>query len=194
MKQPPGFDDGSGMVRHLHKSLYVLEQAPRLWHRLLAQFLIEYGFVLFPSDAALFFLRRPGKHTAFLLMYVDDIQIACSALPSVLDVKRALLAWFPGKDLGESTYFPQMSIRRKRSQRSLVLCQQRHVDALVADLDLASAHFKKVPMISKVYALGPLGADHDALQQYRAVLGVLHHLACHTRPDRAFAVGYLSRF
>jgi hypothetical protein len=89
-----------------------------------------------------------------------------------------------------------MSIRRYRSQRSLVLCQQRHVDALVADLDLASAHFKKIPMISKVYAdaLGPLVTDPDALRQYRAVLGVLNHLACHTRPDIAFAVGYLSRF
>jgi hypothetical protein len=45
MQQPPGFNDGSGMVCHLHKSLYGLKQAPRLWHQLLAQFLLDYGFV-----------------------------------------------------------------------------------------------------------------------------------------------------
>jgi Reverse transcriptase (RNA-dependent DNA polymerase) len=196
MQQPPGFDDGSGMVCHLHKSLYGLKQAPRLWHQLLAQFLLDFGFVRSPSDAAVFFLRRHGEPTVFLLMYVDDIQIACSAISTIVAVKRALLHRFPGKDLGETTYFLQMSIRRDRSRRMLVFSQQRHVDALVSELGLGSANLKKLPMISKVYAdaLGPPVTDPGALRQYRAVLGVLNYLACHTRPDIAFAVGYLSRF
>jgi hypothetical protein len=129
-------------------------------------------------------------------MYVDDIQVACSALSSVLEVKRVLLARFPGKDLGETTYFLQISIRRNRAQRTLVFCQQRHIEALVTELALDTAHLKKIPMISKVYsdALGPPLTDSGALRQYRAILGVLNYLACHTRPDIAFAVSYLSRF
>jgi hypothetical protein len=176
--------------------LYGLKQAPRLWHQLLAQFLIDFGFVRSPSDAAVFYLRRLEQPTVFLLLYVDAILIACSALSSVLAVKSALLERFPVKDLGESTYFLQMSIRRDRSRRMLHFSQQRHVDALVAELGLDSAHIKKVPMISKVYAdeLGPPVTDPGALRQYRAVLGVLNYLACNTRPDIAFAVGYLSRF
>jgi hypothetical protein len=138
-------------------------------------------------------LERP---TVFLLLYVDDILIACSALSSVLAVKRALLELFPGEDLGESTFFPQMSIRRDRSRRMLQFSQQRHVDALVAELALDSANIKKLPMVSKAYsdALGPPVTDPGALRQYRAVLGVLNYLARSTRPDIAFAVRHLSRF
>jgi hypothetical protein len=41
---------------------------------------------------------------------------------------------------------------------------------------------------------GPRVSGPGACRQYCAGLGVPNHLACHARPDIAFAVGYLSRF
>jgi hypothetical protein len=119
MRQPPGFEDGTDNVCHIHKSLYGLKQAPRVWNKLLTGFLLSHGFVQSPSDAAIFFLRQPGDATVFLLMYVDDLQIACAALQRVTEVKRLILSHFPGKDLGESSFFLQMSIRRDRASRVL---------------------------------------------------------------------------
>lgn len=56
------------------------------------------------------------------------------------------------KTLGILHFFVQMSVRRNRAARSLVLCQQHHVDALVDELGLESAYLKKIPMLDRVYA------------------------------------------
>jgi hypothetical protein len=68
-------------------------------NRLLTGFLLSHGFLQSPSDAGLFFLRQPGKATVFLLMYVDDLQIACAALQHVTEFKHLILSQFPCKDL-----------------------------------------------------------------------------------------------
>jgi hypothetical protein len=89
-----------------------------------------------------------------------------------------------------------MSIRRDRASRTLVFCQQRHIDAVVDELGLGSAKPKRIPMMTQVYAdpEGPQVTDPAAVTEYRSVLGALNHIACHTRPDISFAVSYLSRF
>jgi hypothetical protein len=106
-------------------------------------FLIDYGFVRSPSDAAVFYLRRLEQPTVFCSLHVDDIFIACSALSSIVAVKCDLLERFLGKYFGEDTCFLQMSIRRERSRRMLSFCQQRHADALVMNYVSALLTFRR---------------------------------------------------
>lgn len=89
-----------------------------------------------------------------------------------------------------------MAIERDRNNRILKLHQKRHIDALVSECGLETAHSKRIPMITGVYSdsVGPALETTGAVKEYRSVLGTLNHLATHTRPDIAFAVGYLSRF
>jgi hypothetical protein len=97
-------EDGTDNACHLHKRLNGLKQAPRVWNKLLIGFHLSHGFVQSRSDAAIFFLRQPGKATLFLLMYVDDLQIACAALQRVTEVKHLILSHFLGTDLGASSF------------------------------------------------------------------------------------------
>lgn len=54
MKQPPLFNDQSGKVCKLNKSLCGLKQAARDWYHELSGTLIDYGFKVSESDQCLF--------------------------------------------------------------------------------------------------------------------------------------------
>lgn len=196
MQQPPHYDDGTGSVLLLRKSLYGLKQAPRVWHQTLTAYLVELGCVQSLSDGALFVYRSDREGAVYLLLYVDDIQIASERLSSVPHFKKRLLARFPGRDLEESTFFLQMSIQRDRSRRLIILRQQRHIEKLADMAGLSSAWPLKTPMASSVYRdpSGSIISDPTALTQYKSMLGALMHIANYTRPDISFSVSYLARF
>lgn len=69
MKHPEGFDDGSGRVCRLNKSLYGLNQAPKQWHIKIDKFMK--GFGLFPTtvDPCIYSVKHG---TLMVALYVDD--------------------------------------------------------------------------------------------------------------------------
>jgi hypothetical protein len=196
MQQPPGFDDGTGAVLLLHKSLYGLKQAPRVWHQTLTAYLFDLGCVQSKSDGALFTFCSARQHRVYVLLYVDDIQIAAEHISEVIEFKKILLAKFPGRDLGETTFFLQMSVERDRERQLIVLRQQRHIEKLADAAGLSEAWPTQIPMITGVYR-DPPGqpvSDPNVVTQYKSLLGALMHVANCTRPDVSFAVSYLARF
>ena len=60
MRQPPGFDDGSGRYLRLVKALYGLKQAGRAWNERFNRFLTEKGWLRTKSDECVYVLRRQG--------------------------------------------------------------------------------------------------------------------------------------
>lgn len=196
MKQPSGYNDGSRRVCRLIKSLYGLKQAPRVWHETLRDHLVFLGCIQCLSDGALFLFQSKEHGLIIILMYVDDLQIAAAKLSSVNFMKKCILDKFPGSDKGETDYFLQMSVIRDRPNRNIILKQKRHIDDLVDELKLTNAHPRSVPMIEKVHSdsAGVPFTSADAITSYRRLIGILIHIAHYTRPDIAFAVGYLARF
>jgi hypothetical protein len=80
MKQPPGYVDKSRptFVCKLDKALYSLKQAPHAWYAWLCGKLQALGFRPSKADTSLFYYNK-GKHTMFVLVYVDDIIVASSS-------------------------------------------------------------------------------------------------------------------
>lgn len=196
MQQPPGYEDGSGAVLLLNKSLYGLKQAPRVWHQTLTAHLFDLGCVQSQSDGAMFTFNDGRGSPVYFLLYVDDIQIASEQLPRVTHFKKVLLQKFPGRDLGPTEFFLQMSVQRDRSRRIVVLKQQRHIEKLVDVAGITDARPVSLPMIPTVYrdVTGVAIEDPTAITQYKSLLGALMHISNYTRPDIAFAVSYLARF
>ncbi|GJS89743.1 retrovirus-related pol polyprotein from transposon TNT 1-94 [Tanacetum coccineum] len=75
--QPEGFVDPERphRVYRLMKALYGLKQAPRAWYDTLSKFLLAQGFSKGVVDPTLF-IRKTGKHTLHVQIYVDDIIFA----------------------------------------------------------------------------------------------------------------------
>jgi hypothetical protein len=92
-----------------------------------------------------------GGDAVFFLFYVNDIQIVAEQVSRVEEFRQKLLSTFPGRDLGETLFFLQMSIIRGRSPRTVVLKQQRHIEKLVKEAGFYASHSLQLPMISSIY-------------------------------------------
>ena len=102
---PPGlYAHKPGMICHLKKSLYGLQQAPRCWFAKLASTLKEYGFKQSYSDYSLFTLRQ-GKVQIHVLVYVDHIVVLGTDHLAIQIFKHYLSSCFHMKDLEVLKYF-----------------------------------------------------------------------------------------
>lgn len=75
MKQPEGYDDRTGRVCNLKRSLYGLKQTPRCWNRLFTDFIKKQEMKCISADPCLFIRKRNGKKL-IVVIYVDDGLVA----------------------------------------------------------------------------------------------------------------------
>ncbi|KAJ0436512.1 putative RNA-directed DNA polymerase [Helianthus annuus] len=113
MFQPPGFTDSTkpNHVCRLRKSLYGLKQAPRAWFQRFSNFITSHGFKSSVCDSSLFVFRQ-GSHTAYLLLYVDDIILTASSGTLLKNIIGLLSREFAMSDLGALHHFLGISVRR----------------------------------------------------------------------------------
>ncbi|CAI7836937.1 unnamed protein product [Closterium sp. NIES-53] len=122
MTQPPGYEDGTGRVCKLKKSIYGLKQVPRCWYQKLAAVLEEMGFRTSSCDQSLF-LKGEGEKLVLFLVYVDDIFLFSSSMKEIQNVQQQLIKNFKCKTLGEVKYYLGMHVERDLDHRWLKLHQ-----------------------------------------------------------------------
>ncbi|CAI7923195.1 unnamed protein product [Closterium sp. NIES-53] len=93
MKQPEGYDDGSGRVCRLNKAIYGLKQAPRCWYARLVEVLDALGFKVSGCDESLF-MTEGEEEKVFLLVYDDDILLFSPFLERIKEVQGKLKETF----------------------------------------------------------------------------------------------------
>uniref|UniRef100_A0A2N9HLK9 Uncharacterized protein n=1 Tax=Fagus sylvatica TaxID=28930 RepID=A0A2N9HLK9_FAGSY len=109
MQPPPGLSHPLEKVCRLRRALYGLKQAPRAWFAKFSSTVSQLGFSISSYDSALF-LRRTGKDTILLLLYVDDMIITGDDLNGIQELKAFLSQNFEMKDLGHLSYFLGLEI------------------------------------------------------------------------------------
>lgn len=77
MEQPEGFEDSTGRVCRLIKSLYGLKQSSRCWNERLKKELFKLGLNESTADSCLFF-RVENDYKILISLYVDDGLIAAT--------------------------------------------------------------------------------------------------------------------
>ncbi|GJY19058.1 retrotransposon protein, putative, ty1-copia subclass [Tanacetum coccineum] len=115
MRQPPGFEEGTGnKVCLLKKSLYGLKQSPRQWYKRFDVYMISNGFSRSSYDSCVYFKEfTPGMYI-YLLLYVDDMLIACKSKSEIEYTKGLLRKEFDMKELGPTRKILGMGIVRDR--------------------------------------------------------------------------------
>ena len=77
-------------VCKLVKSLYGLKQAPRAWYEKLTEHLLKLNFEHFDLDDATLFIKKVGRSSVFLVMYVDDILMTGNNESYITSIKKDL--------------------------------------------------------------------------------------------------------
>lgn len=131
MHQPPRYADKvhPNYICKLDKALYGLKQAPRAWYARLCGKLEKLGFIPSKADTSLFYYNK-GRHTLFVLVYVDDIIVASLSQAATDALLKDLQCDFALKDLSDLHYF--LGIEVKRLEDGLVLSQQRYATEILA--------------------------------------------------------------
>jgi hypothetical protein len=191
VRHPPGFavPGEEGKVYRLQKALYGLRQAPRAWNAKLGAMLKEMGFQQSAHEAAMY---RRGSGRAILLVgvYVDDLIIA-GADAEVEKFKAAIKQRFDMSDLGLLSFYLGIEVRHDSGGITL---RQAHYAKRILELgDMAGCNPTHTPMEEKLTLSRDSEAEEVDPTHYHRLVGSLRYLV-HTRPDLAFAVGYVSRF
>ncbi|KAI5339875.1 hypothetical protein L3X38_019148 [Prunus dulcis] len=103
MVQPEGFvqEGGKSLVCKLCKSIYGLKQASRQWYLKFNKVVKDFGFVENVLDECIY-MKMSGRHFIILVLYVDDILLACTNLTMLHDCKNFLSKNFEMTDLAEA--------------------------------------------------------------------------------------------
>ncbi|CAI5505546.1 unnamed protein product [Closterium sp. Naga37s-1] len=169
MYQPDYFNDGTGRVCKLLKSLYGLKQSPLQWYSALDAVLIGAGWSKSQVDEALYFKVGDDGVACWVLVYVDDLLAASS---STAMLKELLEAAFELREIKPVEKYLGLEIVRYRPARKLWLHQQVYVDKLQLMFD--DEEFQ---------------SREEA--EYRQKVGSLQIASTTTRPDIAFACSKL---
>ncbi|CAI7865162.1 unnamed protein product [Closterium sp. NIES-53] len=195
MRQPPGYDDGSGRVWKLKRTLYGLKQSPRGWYKRIDDFLLQQGFARSECDSALYVLKE-GEKQLVLLLYVDDLLLFSDSKDLIREVKQRLGAEFTMRDLGPVTYYLGMHVDRDRAKGTIHLHQEKYVKGLVESFGMGDSKPVGTPLATGFSCLTgeeESTIDEAEVKRFHSLVGSLIYAAVSTRTDLANAAGVLGR-
>ncbi|KAD4178669.1 hypothetical protein E3N88_27260 [Mikania micrantha] len=202
MKQPLGFvkEGEENKVCLLKKSLYGLKQSPRQWYRRFDECMIKSGFIRSNFDSCVYTMEYVQGKFIYLLLYVDEMLIACEDIEQIGHVKKLLMCEFDMKELGPAKKILGIEIERDRVNRRLYLTQKSYIRKVLLNYSMENSkpvvtplaqHFKlsKEDCPVKVTEV----EDMKGVPYSNAVGSLMYLMVC-TRPDIGYAVSVVSRF
>ena len=112
VEQPPRFKDPKcpHHVYNLHKMLYELKQAPRVWYECLRDFLIQKGFEIDKADYT-FFTKNVDNDLFVFQIYVDGIIFGSTNKMFCEEFSRIMTKRFEMSMMGELKFFLGFQIK-----------------------------------------------------------------------------------
>jgi hypothetical protein len=124
-------------------------------------------------------------------VYVDDLVITGSSPKSIVKFKLQMADMFKMSDLGLLTYY--LGIQVKQADKGIFLSQGNYAQRILEKGGLENYNPCEVPMEPKLKLRKESNTPLVNATEYRSLVGSLRYMV-NTRPDLAFAVGYVSRY
>jgi hypothetical protein len=193
MKQPPEYDDGTGRVCQLHRTLYGLKQSGRVWNEDLNGTFIKLQFTRLYSDQCVY-IRHTSDALIIIAVHVDDMALFGSDSHAIATAKDELRKEYKLTDLGKAQQIVGLEIERDLDAGTLKISQTQYIRKILDRFGMADSHPVASPLdLSNKLKKTPDDERYD-LPEYSAAIGSLMYAAIGTRPDIAFAVQTLSQF
>ncbi|GBE87024.1 hypothetical protein SCP_1002700 [Sparassis crispa] len=197
MRQPEGFDDGSGRICRLRKTLYGLKQSGREWNRKLHRELTELGYKRLEADPCVYLWERKEGEVQIITVWVDDLLLFTNSPKLMEELKRDLQDLFEVTDLGEPQKIVGIEIERDREAGKIQISQQHYIESILKRYQLENANAVGMPLDPNVAFTAEdenEEADDRLAGGYASMVGSLMYAAVGTRPDISYAVQTLSKY
>lgn len=192
VSQPSGFENHEypNNVYKLKRALYGLKQALKAWYERLSKFLIDQGYSRGKVDTTLF-IKRQGKHTLLVQVYVDDILFGSTDTQLVNQFFKLVQGEFEMSLMGELNYFPGLKI--KQLNKGTFVCQTKYCNGLLKRFGMKDAKSIDIQIpINGNLEKYENGKDVD-VKKYRGMIGSLIYLIA-SRPDIMFSLCICARY
>ncbi|KAH9657209.1 hypothetical protein KPL70_022963 [Citrus sinensis] len=202
MSQPEGYEDPekADNVCHLRKSLYGLKQSPILWYLRFDRFMSDHGFQRSSFDCCVYVKTIEGGDKIYLLLYVDDMLIACKEMEFINELKQQLSNIFEMKDLGPAKKILGVQLKRDRKNGILSLTQHKYFRKVLEKFNMDKCKPVQTPLpfhFRLSYQQCP-NSDAEKTEMnkfpYSSAVGCLMYAMVLTRPDLSHAVSVVSMY
>ncbi|GJX46814.1 retrovirus-related pol polyprotein from transposon TNT 1-94 [Tanacetum coccineum] len=148
VSQPKGFvdPDHPNQVYRLKKALYGLKQAPRAWYDTLSRFLLANGFSKGVIDPTLF-IRKIGKHTLHVQIYVDDIIFASTNRKDYDRFSKEMSSKFQMSMMGQMSFF--LGLQVSQNPRGIFINQSKYANEILKKFDFHKSDHVDTPMVER---------------------------------------------
>nr|GEY89063.1 retrovirus-related Pol polyprotein from transposon TNT 1-94 [Tanacetum cinerariifolium] len=119
MRQPLGYEQGN-KVCLLNKSLYGLKQSPRQWYKRFDEYMLSSRFKRSSYDSCVYYRNYAAGEYIYLLLYLNNMLIACKSMAEVGSTKSLLKKEFDMKELRKAKKILGIEIVRDRSLKMLL--------------------------------------------------------------------------
>ena len=192
MKQPEGYDDGTGRVCLLIKTLYGLKQSGREWNKELDMQLKEKGFKNLCSDPCAY-IRRIGDELEIITVWVDDLLLFTGTDQTMIKLKAELQTMFELTDMGEPSKIVGIEINQHADY--IAISQTKYIESILHKEGMENVNPVSTPLDPNVkLEPNPEAAESNRSNTYASLIGSLQYLATATRPDIAYAVNRLASY
>lgn len=188
MQQPDEYKQGS-QVCMLHKSIYGLKQASRLWNLKLNSVLHELGMTQSRTDPCVYY---NVEKNAFIAIWVDDLILFTAEEKIKIMFKEKLMEHFEMKDIGPASQCVGLNISRDGDR--VLIDQEKYIEEILARFRMSDCKPVKTPFEVGMKLSNKKEEENNVDCPYQQAIGSLLYVAQGTRPDISFAVNTLSRF
>ena len=110
-------------VLKLHKSLYGLKQATRVWNETLNEATTKEGFIQSKHDECVF-IHNSESNVCYVIVHVDDMIFSSNSMSIINSKKEALNKYFELKSLGIGKNY--LGIEVSRDENGIFLISQEN--------------------------------------------------------------------
>ncbi|GJX01928.1 retrovirus-related pol polyprotein from transposon TNT 1-94 [Tanacetum coccineum] len=150
---------------------------PRAWYDTLSKFLLAQGFSKGVIDPTLF-IRKIGKHTLHVQIYVDDIIFASTDPKYCNRFSNEMSSRFQMSMIGQMSFF--LGLQISQNPRGIFINQSKYANEILKKFDIHKSDPVDTPMVDRTKLDEDLSGIPIDLTRYRGMVGCLMYVTART--------------
>src|SRR5947207_2073907 len=126
------------------------------------------------------------------MIYINDVKLIRSDEADLDTVHQQIVNRFKIKNLDKIHHYLKMKVIYDCQQQKIHLSQKQYIQQLLKQYEMKNCYSALTSMIFDLKITDNPVEDEQFVQKYQALVGSQQFLIIYTRPDIAFATGFLS--